>query len=215
MEFWIFVLIFYGPSLVENLNDPVDGWLAPDVVAQDLDCRSLSAAAGRVLAPGELPDPAARQDFLERRAVLCRERIMPNGSRRGQDDAVMFALARFSQDLAALVADEVPGGRERTWLVETFYPDAQVTQKLTFAAKNALHARGVAVSDRTPVLAAGDLEVLWNQSSAEAYPMACKRYASSGALSSKEALLAVVSRDLRSTILSAGVCVDGYWRWLQ
>ncbi len=215
MDFFIWMFIFFSPSIVETLQDPVDGWLAPSTRLEDLECTPMTTEAAQAAAPGEITPARSRQEFIERRAVICRERLMPKGLRRGQDDAVLSTLRGISHDAAALIAALTPAERDRTWLVEAFYPDARVTQKMRFAAQNALHERALAVSDRTPTLAAGDVRVLAAQDRDQAYAVACARYKSHGALGPNEALLAMVSRDSRSTVLHAGTCIDGRWRWLK
>jgi hypothetical protein len=71
------------------------------------------------------------------------------------------------------------------------------------------------VSDRVPLLSAEDVNVLTRMHPDAAYPAACQRYAATGALGPGEALLAIVRRDPRETVLHAGLCVDGGWAWLK
>ncbi len=215
MTFWFFVFLISLPSLVERVRDPLEGWVPGDVELQDLDCEPLGIQAARERSPGEVAAASARGDFLDRRAVLCRQRLMPHGVRRGRDDALLSELRATAAATATLVADLQPAERQRTWLVETFYPDPAVAYKIGFAVKGALVERGIAVSDRAPSLAAGDIEVLGRLRPQEAYPLACKRYVMAGSLGPDDALLAVVLRDPSETILHAGLCVDGRWRWLQ
>ena len=212
MAFWLYLLLFYTPTMVERAHDPLDGWLAAETALRDLDCESMTTEGARQRAPGEIPEPSARGDYLSRRAVVCRERLMPNGVRRAQDDAVLSGLRGTAKDMAGLVLD-VPG--ERTWLVETFYPDSAVSQKISFAVKNALLDHNLRVTDRAPTLAAGDIEVIGQLSQQAAYPLACARYAAAGSLKPGDGLLAVVLRDSSETILHAGLCLDGQWRWLR
>jgi hypothetical protein len=104
---------------------------------------------------------------------------------------------------------------DRTWLVEAFYPDVAVAAKIAFATKTALVARGRRVSDRVPVLASGDILVLGRMEPAQAYRLACKRYYDQGALTDDDVLMATVLRDGRETLLHAGLCARGQWRWLR
>ena len=83
------------------------------------------------------------------------------------------------------------------------------------AVKNALMGAGVAVSDRTPLLAAGDVDVLTRLPPLEAYPAACARYAAGGSLRPTDVLLGVMQLDPRETTVHAGACVDGSWLWLR
>jgi len=215
MEFWLYLLLFYMPNIVETARDPMTGYLTPDVSLRNLDCEPISTEGARRLAPGRVSEPAARGDFLNRRAVICRERLMPMGVRRPQDDALLSNLRGLAADMAGAVAEAAPTARDRTWLVEVFHPDAALSYKISFAVKNALMARGVRVTDRAPSLAAGDVEVLGLTPQNKAYPLACARYVAGGALGPDDALLAVVLRDPRETIMHAGVCVDGRWRWVR
>ncbi|MCA9541796.1 MAG: hypothetical protein KC620_23025, partial [Myxococcales bacterium] len=102
-----------------------------------------------------------------------------------------------------------------TWLVEVFHPEVAVGQKISFAVKNALLDRGLHASDRAPALAAGDIEVIGAVEPERAYPLVCARYAAAGSLRPDDALMAVVLRDPRETMLHVGVCADGRWRWLR
>ena len=215
MEFWLYVLMMYMPSLVESARDPMNGYLAPSAAIRNLDCEPISNEGARRLDPGRVSAPSARGDFLNRRAVICRERLMPLGVRRPQDDALLSDLRGWSRDMAGAVAEAAPNAGDRTWLVEVFHPDATLSYKMGFAVKNALMDRGVRVSDRAPSLAAGDIEVLGVTPQDKAYPLACTRYVAGGGLGPNDALLAVVLRDPRATIMNAGVCVDGQWRWVR
>ena len=215
MAFWLYLLLFYTPSIIERAQDPLDGWLPAQAALRDLDCEAVTAEGARQLAPGEVSESSPRGDYLIRRAVICRERLMPHHVRRPQDDAILSRLRITAEEMAALVVGLDASRRERTWLVETFHPDSRVAHKIGFAVKNALLDRGLRVSDRAPALAAGDIEVIGQLAPQAAYPLACTRYAALGALRPQDALLAIVLRDARETLLHAGLCVDGRWRWLQ
>ena len=215
MTFWIFVLLYSLPSIVEEARDPMDGWFASAEAAQEMDCTALSTEQAMAIAPGEVPIPSARGDFFAQRAVICRERLMRRGTRRARDDALLSDLRRTGADLASLVDGLDPSLKGRLWLVQAFHPDPRVAYKIGFAVKNGLMARGVVVSDRAPTLTAGDLEVIGGYPAARAHAIACTRYAASGTLKAQHALLSVVLRDSRETPLHAGVCVDGQWRWLR
>lgn len=221
MEFWIYVLLFSLPSLVEYARDPVAGPLAPDLMAgagealRGLDCEAISHSAARQRYPGRVTDPPPRGDFLDRRAVVCRARLMPPGVRRARDEAILNDLRGSSEEMAGLVAGLADPLRARTWLVEAYYPDPRVAAKVQFATKNALLEQGVTVSDRAPTLAAGDVEVLGRIDPQRAWPLACTRYAATGSLGPDDALMGVALRDRRATILNVGYCADGEWRWLR
>ncbi len=215
MEFFIFMLLFHAPDIIERANDPLHGWVASQSELRDLVCETTTVERARQIAPGRIAESSARGDFLERDAVVCRERLMPQGTRRGRDDAILEDLGTTARGLAALVGDLDAEQQGRTWLVETFHPDTRVAYKLGFAVKNALMDRDLSVTDRAPTLAAGDVEVIGALPPKKAYPLACTRYAAAGSLKPGDALLAVVLRDTRETVLHAGVCTDGQWRWLR
>ena len=46
MAFWLFWLLFYTPALIERVNDPVDGWIAPpDPARRNFDCEAITDEA--------------------------------------------------------------------------------------------------------------------------------------------------------------------------
>ncbi len=213
MDFWLFLLLFYAPSIVEGAQDPFNGWLLTSVEVRNLDCEAMTVEGARQQAPARISEASPRGDYFNRRAVICRERIMPPGLRQGRDDAILSQLRHTARGMAALVVELETS--PRTWLVESFYPDPSVAYKISFAIKNALLDRDLQVSDRTPTLAAGDLEVIAQLSPPAAYSLACARYYALGSLKPEEALLAILLRDPRETILHAGICSQGKWRWLR
>lgn len=219
MEFWIYVLLFALPSLVEEFRDPVDGFFGPLTgharEVRELDCESLSTEAARQREPGRVDAPAARGDFFERRAVICRARLLPAGVRQARDDAILSDLRATADDMAGHIAGLADPLRSRTWMVEVYHPDLLVAGKVEFAAKNALMAAGLTVTDRAPTLAAGDVEVIGRIDPQRAYPLACTRYVAGGSLGPNDALMGIALRDQRATILNVGYCADGQWRWLR
>lgn len=215
MEFWLYVLLFFMPSLIEEANDPIGAILPSEIDPADLECEPISTEAARILAPGQVPEPSARGDFIERRAVICRERLMARGERPPRDDAILSTLNTTAAELTGLVAALDGPLAGRTWLVEVYHPDPRVSLKVSFAMKNALLDRGLAVSDRAPTLAAGDVEVIGRTEPARAWPLACARYAATGSVGPGDALMGVALRDRRETQLHVGVCADGRWRWLR
>lgn len=219
MEFWLYVLLFALPSLVEEIRDPVDGFIGPLTGSarelRELDCEALSTEAARQQAPGRVDTPAPRGDFFERRAVICRARLMPEGARRARDEAILSTLRAAADEMAGHIAGLADPLRRRTWLVEVYHPDLRVAGKVEFAAKNALMAAGLTVSDRAPTLAAGDVEVIGRIDPQRAWPLACTRYVAGGSLGPGDALMGIALRDRRATILNVGYCADGAWRWLR
>lgn len=214
MTVLIFMALFYAPSFLSGAQDPLDGWAAPDVDLRRLDCTPMDMEAARREAPGALPPPSFRGDFIERRAVICRGRLMPPGSRRAQDEAVLQRL----RDTAARFAGAVKatdGAEGRTWMVQVMHPRPAVGAKISFALKNALMDVGLPVSDRAPALAVADVQVLGALPPEQGWPLACARWAATGSVRSGLGVVAAALRDDRETILHLGLCLDGAWRWLR
>lgn len=204
----LYLLIFSLPAMIETARDPIDGWLPAAGDVREMDCTPLSTAGADRIAPGQVPQPE-RGDQLARRAVVCRERLLRRGTRPPQDDAILMQLRETAAEFAALTTGD------RRWMVEVIHPRSAVAQKISFATKNALLDLGRRVTDRTPTLAAGDIEVIGRLSPDRAWPLACLRYRAVESMGPKDALLAVVLRDHRETTLHAGICADGQWRWLR
>ena len=213
MEWYILLSLVLMPFVYGP--DPARGFLRTREQSYNLDCELMSAQTGAQRYPGQVPTARPRGEFIERRAVSCKERLMAPGVRSPQDDAILLSLEAMVSELATAVTSSRPDLADRTWLVETHYPSGQVAGKISFATKNALVAQGLLVSDRTPILGVGDVEVITRMAPEQAYAAACTRYAATGSIGADDVLLAVVSLDPRETILHAGVCVDGYWAWLR
>ncbi|MCA9546619.1 MAG: hypothetical protein KC613_19575 [Myxococcales bacterium] len=208
----IYILVFFTPSIVESVQDPARAWIPPAPDVRDLECEAGPEDLARREAPDEVEPPAYRQDYLERRAVICRERLLPHAARPARDDAVLNRLRHHAQEAAGRVKALGPG--ERTWLVEVNYPDVRVAHKLAFATKTALLDLGLRVTDRAPALAAADLEVLSTLPPEKGYPLACERMHAAGGLRAGDGLVMLASLHPRETALHTGLCVDGAWRWL-
>lgn len=213
MEWYILLSLVLMPFVYGP--DPARGFLRTREQSNNLDCELMSAETGAQRYPGQVPTARPRGEFIERRAVSCKERLMAPGSRTPQDDAILLSLEALTTELASSVASLRPDLADRTWLVETHYPSGQVAGKIGFATKNALVAQGLQVSDRTPILGVGDVEVITRMTPDLAYPTACQRYAATGSIGADDVLLAVVSLDPRETILHAGICLEGHWAWLR
>lgn len=204
----LYLLIFSLPSIIETVRDPIDGLLPAKADLRDMDCTPLTTEGANRVAPGQVPLPE-RGDRLDRRAVMCRERLLKHGTRPPQDDAILMQLRATAAEFASLTSDD------RRWMVEVIHPRSAVAQKIGFAMKTALLDLGRQVTDRTPTLAAGDIEVIGRLSPDRAFPLACLRYRAVESMGPQDALLAVVLRDHRETVLHAGICADGQWRWLR
>ncbi len=201
------------PEVAAIADDPSPGILRTNTEARGVDCEALSAEAARALHPGQVEEAQPRGAFIESQAMTCRHRFFKNGERSPRDEAILSRLSAITAQLASTVAATAPP--KLTWQVESYYPDSAVASKIAFAAKVALVSRGQTVSDRVPVLAAGDLLVLGQQPPSKAYPLACARAFAEGALRDDEALMGVALIDSRETTLHAGICHRGSWRWVE
>lgn len=213
MEWYFLISLALLPFVGQP--DPAPGLLRDKSWSRNLECDRVGAETGSQRRPGQVITSGPRGDYVDRSAVICAERLMRPGLRSDRDEAILSTLDDRAAELAGLAEALRPDLAGRTWLVETYYPSGPVSAKISFAAKNALVGRGLRVSDRTPILGAGDVDVITRMPPQQAYPAACQRYHQTGSLGPDDALLAVVSRDPRETILHAGLCTQGQWRWLQ
>ena len=204
----LFVMLVVPP-------DPAAGVWRTKARARNLTCERVDTDAGSLRYPGQIVASPPRGDDTEGEVVVCTERMTRLGLRPARDEAILESLDARAADLATAAESLRPDLRDRTWLVESWYPSLPVSTKISFAAKNALMRRGLTVSDRTPTLAVADVHILSRMRTDEAYSTACQRYAATGTLGEGDVLLAVVSRDDRETILHAGLCADGSWTWLK
>jgi hypothetical protein len=213
MEWTILLALVILPFVI-NVG-PAPGLFESKTDLRRLECERLSALEGASRYPGEVITSPPRGDFIERSVLVCNERFLGPDVRPNRDEAVLSTLSAQAASTAARIDALSPELRARTWLVETHYESSQVAGKISFAAQTALGEKGLRVSDRTPVLAAGDVAVITRMEPAQAYPAACQRYFDNQSMGTGDALLAIVSRDPRETALHAGLCVDGQWSWLQ
>lgn len=195
------------------LQDPAPGFFTSHEDARKLVCARTTFEAVRRADPGRLDEPRPRGDFADRDLVRCETKLLDDARRDPQDRAILAGLDADAAQLAQRVRSTAPPGR--TWLVEAHYPNPAVASKIAFAAKAALVERGLTVTDRAPVLAVGDLDVLSRTPPLEAHPLACRRYYAPGRLEDPDAVLALVVLDRRETLLHAATCVNGRWSWLQ
>lgn len=196
-------------------DDPAPGLLRSSDSVRSMECAWTDPATVRRDRPGALPPERPRGDYVERSALVCTARFLRPGLRSPADEAVLDQLDVRTREIAAAAGSLRPELAERTWLVEAFHPSAPVTGKITFATKAALMDQGLAVSDRLPTLAAGDVLVLTRLPPDQAYPAACARWSANGTLREGDALLAVLIRDPRETALHGGVCAGGRWEWIR
>lgn len=213
MEFVLLGSLALLPFVVPT--DPAPGLTRSKTRSRSLECERVSAETASQRYPGQILPAAPRGDYTERSVVVCTERLMRPGLRAARDEAILSVLEARVTELANTAGALHPDLSERTWLVEAYYPSAPVATKIAFATKNVLMEEGLRVSDRVPVLSAGDIDVITRMAPDEAYPAACRRYFATGGLGENDVLMAVVSRDPRETTLHAGLCARGQWAWLQ
>jgi hypothetical protein len=207
------------PLLAGGAYDPLPGIFRSKEDAANMDCRRLSQAEAHLQFPGEIPEPAARTLAGTTTDVLaCRRRFIRLGERPARDEVILTSLRQTASDIVqAALAQAAPSGGEKklTWHVDAFYPSTEVAAKISVAAKTELAERGHLVSDRVPLLAAGDIAVLSRLPPRDAYPIACTRYFAEGTLKESDAFLGLMIVDARETQLHGGVCVAGKWTWFR
>lgn len=199
-------------------STPADAFLGPVLTRskarlRELDCERMTDDLAATRYPGRVRVSQSRAADPDRTVVVCTERLLV-GLRAAADEAVLRELAGTVSRVASLTAPfhaELDG---RTWMVEAYTPNAQVGDKVRFALKNEMVADGLRVSDRLPVLAVGEQDILTRFAPLDAYPAACRRYAASGSVGPNDVLISVVTLDPRETLLHAGMCVDGAFWWL-
>lgn len=206
-------------------HDPSAGLLTTKAESRNYDCERLKQREAHERYPGVVPEPEVRvnePDGEERRrfflqsgtgALVCKGRFVEWTMRRGRDEWILSTLSQSVAEIAAAVKPLVPEGT--VLHVDTFYPSIEVAQKVNVAARTALFERGMRVSDRVPLLAAGDIVYLARTAPKQGYPLACRRYQAEDALPKGTAFLGLMILDPREAQLHAGFCLDGKWKWLQ
>jgi hypothetical protein len=194
--------------------DPSPGISATKEQSRQLACTHLGQLEAHQRYPSEVPEPASRElatGLTE--ALVCSRRVLRVGERSARDELILSKLTRSTGELTELASASFP--EQLTWHVDALYPNQKVASKIALAARLGLAERGRAVSDRVPVLAAGDIEVLIHLSMPDALKLACSRYFAEKSLGDDEVLLAFSILDSRESQLHAGTCRQGQWRWLQ
>ena len=172
----------------------------------------LEAPSHRTTQRVEPPPP--RGDYRQADLIVCTQPVLPERLRDPRDEVLLGTLDSHTQALTAAAQAVHPDLQQRTWLVEAHDPSSMVSAKIRFATQNALMEKGLAVSDRTPLLGFSDMQVITRLPPAEAHPAACSRYAQTGALNEDDVLLVIVRPDAQATSLVGGVCTQGRWSWL-
>ena len=208
----VFLLVQFAASSGRPY-DPAPGIWHGKSEARNLECSRVSQLRAHELHPDEVPAPPARLANQESDALLCTRRYLREGDRPERDEAILSSLRQsvgeFVETASAL------GQGELNWHVDAFYPQPEVAAKISVAARMELAEQGRRVSDKVPVLAAGDIAVLGRMAPQQAYPLACKRYFDQHALGENDAFLGIMLIDARETQLHAGLCLNGEWRWLR
>lgn len=194
--------------------DPA-GFFATRKELRSLDCRRITQAEGANRFPGQVPEPSVRgQTFSDTDAVICERRMLDGDERPPRDEAILSGLSTEVGDLVKIAAT-TDGTQEALWHVDAFYPEPQVAAKIAVAARTTLAEQGRAVSDRVPILAAGDVAVVSRLPPGQSYAIACKRYFAEKSLGEHDVFLALMIVDPSESQLHAGVCAQGHWRWLR
>ena len=216
-------LLAVSALLAGCVHDPAPGLFTSKASTRSLECTRISQARAAELYPSEVPEPPARGNLGlgETDALVCSRRFLSPDERPARDEAILSSLSLAATEIAQAALDRrpLPAGQaaaeDLLWHVDAFYPEPAVAAKIAVAARTELAQRGRRVSDRVPLLAAGDILVVGRLPARKAYPLACARYFAEHALSESEAFLGVMLLDARETQLHAGSCVRGQWRWLQ
>lgn len=214
METILVILLITSPSLLDLITDPSHAVLLGRQELRNLDCQRMTQQRAHELYPGRVPEPPPRMMALENvDALICRPRIMEPGERAPRDEVILSSLRQSVGEIIDVAG--ALGGDDTVWHVDAFYPDARVASKISSAARTSLAESKRQVSEKVPLLAAGDLVVLRDMPPEKAYPLACQRYFAEKALGANDGFLAIMLLDARETQLHAGVCLGGAWRWLR
>ncbi|MCG5055989.1 MAG: hypothetical protein KA712_23795 [Myxococcales bacterium] len=208
-----FLLFLLDHFLSGRHADPSPGVVHGKADVRNLECTRLSQAVAHDRRPGEVAEPSPRVTWDRGSALVCRQRYVRLGERDPRDEAVLSSLGRHVGDITREASAAVAG--DVVWHVDAFYPDLLVSAKIAVAAKTNLVETGRSVSDRVPLLAAGDLAVFGKLSPVRSLPMACVRYFAEGSLGPRDVLLAIALLDEQETQLHGGLCQQGTWRWLR
>lgn len=182
---------------------------------RSLSCTRMDQAEAARLHPGEVPEPPVRgSNFSVTDALVCQRQILTEGEREGRDEAILSSLGLAVKELVQ-EASTLEGRPQAVWHVDAFYPDPRVASKISIAARTLLVEHGLRVSDRVPLLAAGDVAVITHQRLHQGYSTACARFFAEGTLTEQSVFLGLMIVDPRETSLHAGLCSGGVWKWLR
>ncbi len=202
-----------GAGLAGCASDPAPGVWHTRAESRQLACARLSQTEAHDREPGRVPEVPARQLPGVTEALLCQPLYLPEGERPARDEAILSTLRHDVGELTQLASTLTEG--DVTFHVDAFYPAPEIASKIAFAAKNELVEHGRVVSDRVPLLAAGDVSVLVHLPQARVYAAACTRYFAEHTLGEHDVFLGLMLLDERETHLHAGLCQAGQWRWVR
>lgn len=211
--FWLTLL--YPLLLFSSVvDDPVVRRWFGDTEQRNLECEHLSQQEAYERFPVAVPPSSPRgTTFVERDAVVCRPMMVRAGLRDARDELVLSSL---HAELPAAARGALAAAPAATrWFVDAHYPDLRVAAKVQTASAVALRELGASVHLQAPLPAAGDVEVFHSLPIEEKLPFACARMWREGSLGDDDALLSVALLRERETLLHAGVCQAGRWRWLR
>lgn len=206
-------LVWLCAGVTGCATDPAPGFWWTKRETRNLECVHQSQQLASEQHPGFIDPPAARNVPGITDALVCSTRFVTVDERPARDELILSTLSQSVGQIVGVAAALVPA--QATWHVDAFYPDAAVASKIAVAARTDLAERGRKVSDRVPVLAAGDIAVLAHLGPREAYPLACNRYFAEHVLTEPQVFLGLMILDEREGQLHAGLCTHGDWKWLQ
>ncbi len=215
METMLFLVVMSLVILLDRGQDPSAGVFRNKQEARNLECTRLSQAEAHARYPVRVPEPPSKAIGNVIDAMACERLYMREHERPPRDELVLTTLRRETDAIVAAALAGIPSGENVVWHVDAFYPEQNVAAKVAVAAKTQMAERGLTVSDRVPLLAAGDIAVLGRLPPQDAYRMACARYAAQGVLADDHVFLNLMIVDARESQLHAGFCRRGEWTWLR
>ena len=211
----LFLVVMSLVVLLDRTSDPSAGLFRGKQEARNLECLRLSQAEAHARYPVQVPEPPSKIVGAVTDALACQRLYLRENERPARDELLLSSLRQATDGIVAAAAAGISGDESVVWHVDAFYPDQTVAGKIASAAKTQMAERGLMVSDRVPLLAAGDIAVLGRMPPEAAYSVACVRYAAQGALADNHAFLSLMVVDAREGQLHAGFCRQGKWTWLQ
>jgi hypothetical protein len=215
VETLLIMLLMPMPALTDRIHDPAPGVWNSKTEVRNLECTRMTQARAHELYPGTVPEPAPRisGNLMEVDALACTPRIIRAGERPARDEVILSSLSGLVREITEVASAH--GDANTRWHVDAYYPEPRVASKISVAARTDLAERGHKVSDRVPLLAAGDLDVMRSLPAKDAYGLACTRFYAQKSLGEDDAFLAIAIVDDRETQLHAGVCRRGQWQWVR